>query len=43
MIKRILLSFDFGNVFISIPLDISDIEIEEDSDINELENFNVDI
>jgi len=38
-----LLSFDFGNVFISIPLDVSDIEAEEDSDINSLKNFNIDI
>ena len=43
MTKRISLSFNFGNVFISISLDISDIEAEEDSNINELENFNISI
>ena len=36
-------SINFGNVFISIPLDISDIEAEEDSDINELKDFNTGI
>jgi len=41
IIERILLSFDFGNVFISILLNISDIEVEEDSNINKLENFNI--
>ena len=34
---------DFGNAFISIPLNISDIEPKEDSDTNELEEFNTDI
>jgi len=43
MIEQISLSFDLGNTFISIPLNVSNIEIEKDSDINELENFNVDI
>jgi len=43
MIEQISLFLDFRNVFISIPLDISDIEIEEELDINESENFNVDI
>ena len=43
MIERISLSFDFENVFISISLDISDIEVKKDSNINELENFNVNI
>ncbi len=38
-----LLFFDFGNVFILIPLNISDIKTEEESNINELENFNVGI
>jgi len=38
-----LLSFDFGNAFISIFLNASDIEIEEESDIDESINFNVDI
>ncbi len=35
--------FNFGNVFVSTSLDILDIEVEKDSDINELENFNVGI
>ncbi len=37
------LSFDFGNVFISISLNTSDIEVEKDSDIDKLENFNIGI
>ncbi len=37
------LSFDLGNIFISIPLDISDIEAEKNSNINKSENFNVNI
>ena len=41
--ERILLSFDFGNIFISILLDVSDIEAEEDSDIDESKISNVDI
>jgi len=43
MIKRILLPFDFGNIFILIPLNMSDIEIKEDLDIDKLNNFNIDI
>ncbi len=43
MIKQILLSIDFGNIFILILLNILNIELEEDSNIDELENFNVDI
>jgi len=38
-----LFLINFGNIFISIPLDILNIEAEEDSDINESENFNIDI
>jgi len=38
-----LLPFDLGNTFISIPLDTSDIEAEEDSDIDKLKNFNISI
>ncbi len=38
-----LLFINFGNVFISISLDIFNIEVEEDSDIDESENFNVGI
>ncbi len=43
MIERMSLSLDFENVFISILLNISNIETEEDSDIDGLENFNVGI
>jgi len=43
MTERILLSINFGNIFILIFLDISDIEVKENLDINELKNFNVDI
>jgi len=38
-----LLSINFRNIFISISLDVSDIEAEEDSNIDELENFNIGI
>ncbi len=38
-----LLPFDFGNAFISIPLNISDIETKEDLDIDKSENFNADV
>ncbi len=42
--ERILLSINFRNAFISISLNISDIELEkEDSNTDELENFNVNI
>ncbi len=34
---------DFKNVFILISLNIFDIELKEDSNTNESENFNVDI
>ena len=34
---------DFGNVFISTPLNISDIEPEEDLDTDKSEEFNTDI
>ncbi len=43
MIERMLLSFDFKSVFISISLDISDIKTEKDLDIDESESFNIDI
>ena len=43
MAKRISLFLDFGNVFISIFLNISNIEVEKNSNINESENFNIDI
>ena len=35
--------FNFEDAFILIPLDISDIEAEEDSNIDELENFNINV
>ncbi len=34
---------NFGNMFASISLNISNIEAEEDLDINELENFNINV
>jgi len=37
------LLIDFGNAFISILLNILDIELEENSDTDELENFNTGI
>ncbi len=37
------LSINFRSVFISISLDISDIEVEEKSDTDESKNFNTDI
>ncbi len=40
MIERTLLFFNFGNIFILIFLNVSDIEVKEDSDINKLKNFN---
>ncbi len=43
MTERIPLLFDFGSVFALISLDVSDIEAEEDSDIDSLKNFNVGI
>ncbi len=43
IIERMSLSFDFKNVFISIFLNISDIETKGDSDIDESKNFNVNI
>ncbi len=43
MAEQMLLSIDFRNVFISISLNILNIEPEEDSDIDESEKFNIDI
>ncbi len=34
---------DFGDIFASIPLDISDIKTKENLDIDESENFNTDV
>ncbi len=43
MTERMLLFINFGNVFISISLNISDIEAKEESDIDKSENFNISI
>ena len=43
IVERMLSFIDFGNVFISIPLNILDIELEEDSDTDESEEFNADV
>ncbi len=43
MTERISLPLDLGNAFILILLNISDIKVEEDSDIDKSENFNMDI
>ena len=41
--EQILLSFDFGNAFVSTLLNVSNIEAKEKLNINESENFNIDI
>ena len=41
MIERISFFIDFKNIFILNSLNISDIELEEDSNIDESENFNI--
>ncbi len=41
MVERMLLLIDFKNVFISILLNISNIELKEDLNINKLKNFNI--
>ncbi len=38
-----LFLINFKNTFISISLDILDIEVKEDSDIDESKNFNIDV
>ncbi len=43
IIEQILLSIDFGNIFILISLNASDIELKEDSNIDKLKNFNINI
>ncbi len=43
MVKRILFSIDFGDTFISVSLNIFDIEPEKDLNIDESENFNVNV
>ena len=41
MIERISFFIDFKSIFILKSLNISDIELEEDSNIDESENFNI--
>jgi len=43
MIEQMLLPFDLRNIFISIPLNVSDIKAEKNLDIDKLENFNTNI
>ncbi len=43
MTEQILSFIDFENTFTSIPLNILNIEPKENSDINELKNFNANI
>ncbi len=43
MIEQMSFLFNFGDVFVSIPLDTSDIETKKDSNIDESENFNINI
>jgi len=43
MAERMLSPIDFGNAFTSISLNALDIELEEDSDTDELEKLNTDI
>ncbi len=43
MTKQLLFPFDFGNAFISIPLNTLNIESEEESDIDESEELNTNI
>ncbi len=43
MIERTSSPLSFGDMFISISLDISNIEAEEDSDIDKLDNFNISV
>ncbi len=41
MVERILLFINFKNIFISISLNVSNIKLEEDSNIDELKNLNI--
>ncbi len=43
MIERMPLSIDFGNTFILILLNISNIELKKDSNIDKLKNFNTNL
>ncbi len=43
MIKRIISSIDFRNVFTSIFLNILDIELEKETNIDESKEFNADV
>jgi len=41
IVEQMIFPIDFGNVFILISLNILDIESEEETDINKLEEFNI--
>ena len=43
MVEQMPSLINFRNTFISISLNVSNIELEEDSDIDELKNFNISI
>ncbi len=43
IIKKMLSLIDFGNAFTSVSLNVSNIEPEENSDIDKSEEFNIDI
>ncbi len=43
MVERMLPPIDFGNVFTSIPLNVLNIELKENSDTDESEELNIDI
>ncbi len=43
MIEQMIPSIDFENTFISISLNVLDIEPEKETDIDKLEEFNTDI
>jgi len=43
MAEQMLPFIDFGNAFILISLNILDIELKEDSNIDESEKFNINV
>jgi len=43
MIEQMLFFIDFKNVFILIFLNVLDIELKEDSDTDELKEFNINV
>ena len=43
MIEQMLFFIDFGNAFISISLNVLNIELKEDLNTDELENFNASV